>query len=128
MQHAYDGSLWLYDLNSLRGTKLNHQPVQPSHFQRLLPGNSIQFGNCSRMYVVQQGTPSRAATSHTKQAGLSFEEMAVAHEKAKKSGRDGAGGRNKVYSNAMAALRSAANAVKSRSDHEDKGGDRDGWS
>ena len=104
LQHAYDGSLWLYDLQSSQGTKLNQRPVETKQFHRLEPGSSIHFGRSSREYIVAQGT----AVGRNKRSDDGFndgiEKMAqtVVATKAKNHGSD-----------LEAALRSAADAVKS---------------
>ena len=57
LQHAYDGSLWLYDF-STQGTKLNQQGfVQTKYFHQLLPGSSIQFGHSIRTYTICHKAP-----------------------------------------------------------------------
>ena len=55
VQHAYDGSIWLFDLASLHGVKINDHTVQPRHFHALQPGMALQFGFSTRTYIVRQG-------------------------------------------------------------------------
>ena len=111
LQHAYDGSLWLFDLNSSHGTKVNHQPVQPQFFQQLLPGNSITFGRSKRHYVVRHGI----AVGHSNRSNANSDPFMNMATSAIESGR--AYQQPKAtnhFSDLQAALRSAANVVKTR--------------
>ena len=112
LQHAYDGSLWLFDLNSSQGTKINHQRVQPQFFQQLMPGNSIQFGRSKRHYVVRQGI----AAGHSHRSNANSDPFVNMATSAIESGR--AYEQPKAtfhFSDLQGALRSAAGGVKSSS-------------
>eukprot|EP00619_Florenciella_sp_RCC1007_P018010 CAMPEP_0205946370 /NCGR_PEP_ID=MMETSP1325-20131115/69007_1 /ASSEMBLY_ACC=CAM_ASM_000708 /TAXON_ID=236786 /ORGANISM="Florenciella sp., Strain RCC1007" /LENGTH=248 /DNA_ID=CAMNT_0053317433 /DNA_START=807 /DNA_END=1553 /DNA_ORIENTATION=+ len=104
VQHGLDGTLWLYDYNSLRGTKVNSQPVQTETFQRLVVGDEIQFGKSNRIYKVQFGAASFASGEST------FETLAVSA--AKKKGR--ATKAKGSLSTLTTTLRSAANTIADR--------------
>lgn len=63
VQHAYDGSLWLHDLNSAAGVRSNQQVLQPSFFHGLQPGTVLHFGQSPKAYVVRQGTANANAVA-----------------------------------------------------------------
>jgi len=94
IQHSYDGGLWLYDLASVQGTKLNQNPVQPHTFVKLLPGNSIQFGRSNRIYIVHEGSCNRQGAG-TFQIGHAAQRPRVKN----------------YFSDLSAALQSARNAT-----------------
>ena len=110
MQHAYDGSLWLFDLHSSPNrTKINEQPVQPQFFQQLLPGNSIMFGRSKRIYVVRYGAMAGNGTNATPDSFVNMAASAI------ESGKAFQPTAKNHYSNLSAALRSAADGVRSPS-------------
>jgi len=108
LQHAYDGSLWIYDLGSSHGTQINHQRVQPWTFQQLLPENSVCFGRSKRHYVVRYGVAVGSKPDSFVNMATSAIESGNAYQQPKAKNH---------YSDLAGALRSAANAVKSRSKH-----------
>ena len=59
LQHARDGGLWLYDLASAAGTKLNTQRVETEQFHQLRAGDKVEFGASAsernRTFVVRLG-------------------------------------------------------------------------
>ena len=111
LQHAYDGSLWLYDLFSSQGTKLNEQPVETKKFHRLEPGSLIQFGHSLRKYTVAQGTAVGPSKRSDGGFGGGMEQLA---QSAMKSGQAFAKPTNH-FSDLQAALRSAGGQVNSKS-------------
>jgi smad nuclear-interacting protein 1 len=51
--------LYLLDLGSTNGTRLNGEQVEAQRFFELLSGDALQFGNSSREYVVLDGGSGR---------------------------------------------------------------------
>ena len=102
IQHAYDGSLWLYDLASSCGSKLNGQVIETQNFHRLVDGTTMQFGHSPRQYTVKSGVV-KGSSDHLD----SFEKLAARsasrHTKLKNH-----------FSDLQAALKSAAGVVKSQ--------------
>ena len=106
LQHAYDGSLWLYDLSSTFGTCLDGEAIETQKFHRLVAGSKIHFGRSQRQYVVAQSAVASGSGRHLE----SFEELATS------AARSGSG-RPELKnhsSDLQAALRSAAGVVKSQ--------------
>ena len=56
VQHAADGSLWLFDM-SRHGIKVDQQVIESKCFFRLELGMVVQFGHSLRTYEVRQGSP-----------------------------------------------------------------------
>lgn len=65
---AADGTFYLYDLHSTHGTFLNREKVAPGQFVELHVGDSIQFGQSSRQYVVNG--PDELLPPEVRQAGM----------------------------------------------------------
>lgn len=53
LQFDESGELYVVDLGSSHGTKLNRQPLRPKQFQSVPVGGSLQFGASTRFYVLQ---------------------------------------------------------------------------
>ena len=81
IQHAYDGSLWLYDLSSTYGTCLDGEAVEPHKFHRLVDCTTIHFGRSQRQYTVKSGVVSGVSGRQLE----SFEQLATS------AARSGAG-------------------------------------
>lgn len=56
LQHSNDGKLHLYDLGSTQFTYLNKQPVEPKKYHELYTGDILNFGQSTRIYVVDGPT------------------------------------------------------------------------
>ncbi|KNC82971.1 hypothetical protein SARC_04764 [Sphaeroforma arctica JP610] len=53
LQHrAENDGVYLYDLGSTHGTKLNKNPIRPRAFHRVRIGHTIQFGASSRLFML----------------------------------------------------------------------------
>eukprot|EP01117_Protostelium_nocturnum_P005988 TRINITY_DN2154_c0_g1_i1.p1 TRINITY_DN2154_c0_g1~~TRINITY_DN2154_c0_g1_i1.p1 ORF type:complete len:483 (-),score=173.34 TRINITY_DN2154_c0_g1_i1:55-1503(-) len=50
-----DGALFLFDLGSTHGTKVNKQSIPKKNFVQLKKGDHIRFGESSRTFVVEGG-------------------------------------------------------------------------
>ena len=52
LQHRETGNVYIYDLGSVHGTRVNKQPVAPRKYIPIHPGDVIRFGASSRFYVL----------------------------------------------------------------------------
>jgi pSer/pThr/pTyr-binding forkhead associated (FHA) protein len=57
------GTLWLADLGSTHGTRVNKQPLQPHKYVRVAHGSVIELGQSSRRLVVCQTTDTPDSTT-----------------------------------------------------------------
>eukprot|EP00051_Salpingoeca_urceolata_P007573 m.98748 g.98748 ORF g.98748 m.98748 type:complete len:571 (-) comp15294_c0_seq1:98-1810(-) len=53
LQHGDDGYLYVYDLGSTHGTKVNKARIKPKTFVKFRVGQMLRFGASSRLYVLQ---------------------------------------------------------------------------
>eukprot|EP01147_Barroeca_monosierra_P008011 gene8011-732_t len=56
LQFADDGFLYVYDLNSTHGTKLNKTSVLPRRYFRVHIGHMLRFGASTRLYILSGPT------------------------------------------------------------------------
>uniref|UniRef100_A0A7S2RXC8 FHA domain-containing protein n=1 Tax=Rhizochromulina marina TaxID=1034831 RepID=A0A7S2RXC8_9STRA len=52
LQFNRNGTLWLYDLNSTHGTRVNKRKVSGGAFEQLRPGDVVSFGESTRLYLL----------------------------------------------------------------------------
>ena len=51
-QHSKDGWVYLYDLGSTHGTKMNKMKAPPRQFVRVKVGSVIKFGESTRLHIL----------------------------------------------------------------------------
>lgn len=52
MQHGADGRVWMCDLGSTHGTKINKRKLAGMSFEQMRPGDVMKFGESTRLFIV----------------------------------------------------------------------------
>eukprot|EP00041_Stephanoeca_diplocostata_P037297 m.1402380 g.1402380 ORF g.1402380 m.1402380 type:complete len:649 (-) comp25010_c0_seq3:7729-9675(-) len=61
IQCGDDNEVYIYDLGSTHGTKINKSTISPRKYFRLRLGHMVQFGASSRVYILQASNSEMAA-------------------------------------------------------------------
>ncbi|CAG8572262.1 5347_t:CDS:10 [Paraglomus occultum] len=72
IQFKNTGQVYLYDLDSAHGTKVNKQRIISRNYVELRVGDQIKFGESTRTYVVQGPEPAPAVQESGKKVGTSI--------------------------------------------------------